>query len=318
MKRFGAFLLCVMFSLFLTVVTATAQTPVSPPFAVLAGAGITNTGATTITGITGDVGSYPTLTQTGFSGANTVTIVGGTNHFGDGTTQGAKTDLVTAYNVAAGRGATQVATELGGQSLTAGVYNSAAGTFGITGTLTLNGGLNDVFIFKAASTLITAAGAPGLPASLVVLNGIQPCNVFWQVGSSATLGTYSVFQGNILALTSITATTGAKVTGRLLARDGAVTLDTNTITASACAVAPPPPPALTLTCPTNAGQAGVVYSSTAVASGGLPPYTFSVASGALPAGLTLNTTTGAITGTPTAAGSFTVKVTDSSNTPSSS
>src|ERR1051326_8092854 len=104
MKKLGEFLLCVMFSLFLTAVTATAQTPVPPPFAVLAGAGITNTGPTTITG---DVGSYPTLTQTGFS---TVTMVDGTNHGGDGVTQAAQTGLVTAYNVAAGRGAT---TEIG-------------------------------------------------------------------------------------------------------------------------------------------------------------------------------------------------------------
>jgi len=242
-------------------------------------------------------------------------MIGGTNHGGDAVTQGAKTTLTTAYNVAAGRGASTVATELGGQTLVPGVYDSAAGTFGITGTLTLNGGANDVFIFKAASTLITAAGAPGLPASRVVLiGGAQPCNVFWQVGSSATLGTYSLFQGSILALTSITATTGATVNGRLLARNGAVTLDNNTITASACGVAPPPPPVpVTLACPANAGQVAVAYSSAAVASGGMPPYTFSVASGALPAGVTLNISTGAITGTPTTAGqsSFTGRVTDS-------
>ena len=306
-----AFLLCFMFSLFLTTVTANAQTPVPPAFAVLAGAGITNSGATTITG---DVGSYPTLTQTGFSGANTVTMIGGTNHGGDGVTQGAKTTLVTAYGIAAGRGATTVPSELAGQALVPGVYDSAAGTFGITGTLTLTGIASDVFIFKMASTLITAAGAPGLPASVVVLNGIQPCNVFWQVGSSATLGTYSVFQGSILALTSITATTGATVNGRLLAQNGAVTLDTNRITASGCAgPPPPPPPPLTLACPANSGQALIAYSSLAVAAGGTPSYTFSVAAGALPAGLTLNISTGAITGTPTTAGPFTfvARVTDS-------
>jgi uncharacterized repeat protein (TIGR01451 family) len=314
MKKLGMSLLCVMFSLLLTAVTATAQTPAPPDFAVLAGAGITNTGATTINGA--DVGSFPTLSQSGFG---SVTIAGGTNHFGDAVTQGAQTALTTAYNVAVGDGPpTTVLTELGGQNLVAGVYNSADGTFGITGTLTLIGTASDVFIFKAASTLITAAGAPGLPASKVVLVGVQPCNVFWQVGSSATLGTYSVFQGTILALTSITATTGATVNGSLLARNGAVTLDTNTITASACAGPPPPPTALALACPAPTGQVFVAYSSSAVASGGVPLYTFSVASGGLPAGLTLNTATGAITGTPTAAGSFTVKVTDSTSASSSS
>ena len=292
-----------MFSLFLTAVTATAQTPVPPPFAVLAGAGITNTGPTTITG---DVGSYPTLTQTGFS---TVTMVDGTNHGGDGVTQAAQTGLVTAYNVAAGRGATTVLSELGNQALGPGVYDSADGTFGITGTLTLNGGANDVFIFKAASTLITAAGAPGLPASKVVLNGVQPCNVFWQVGSSATLGTYSIFQGSILALTSITATTGATVNGRLLARNGAVTLDTNTITGCAVIEAPePPPPSLGLSCAASTGQLGTVYSSAMIVTGQTGPYTFGIISGSVPPGLALNTSSGAITGTPITPGSFSFAV----------
>lgn len=200
-------------------------------FAVLAGSGITNTGATTING---DVGSYPTTTQTGFS---SVTL-NGTNHNGDSVTQGAKTDLVTAYNDAAGRTpVTTIPTELGGTTLVPGVYSSAAGTFGITGTLTLNGqgDPNAVFIFQAASTLITAS------ASNIVLTGsARSCNVFWQVGSSATLGTSSTLRGNIFALTSITATTGAVIDGRLLARNGAVTLDTNTITKSTCAAVTTP------------------------------------------------------------------------------
>ena len=202
-------------------------------FAVLAGAGITNTGPTTITG---DVGTFPTPAETGFG---SVTLHG-TNHAGDAVTQQAKTDLTTAYNDAAGRTPiSTVGTELGGQTLTAGVYDSAAGTFGITGTLTLNGqgNRNAVFIFKMASTLITASSS-----NVSLINGAQSCNVFWQVGSSATLGTSSMFRGNILALTSITATTGATVGGRLLARNGAVTLDTNTITRATCAASPPPPP----------------------------------------------------------------------------
>jgi hypothetical protein len=140
-----------------------------------------------------------------------------------------------------------VPAELGGTTKTAGVYDSADGTFGITGTLTLDaqGDPNAVFIFKTASTLITAGAS-----SVVLVNDAQACNVFWQVGSSATLGTNSTFNGNILALTSITLTTGANVNGRVLARNGAVTLDTNTITKATCAapvVAPTPTPEVTPT-----------------------------------------------------------------------
>ena len=194
-------------------------------FAVLAGAGITNTGPTTIAG---DIGTYPTTTITG---AASLTLTG-TNHAGDATTQQAKTDLVTAYNNAAGEGPTSpISADLGGRTLTPGVYNSAS-SVGLTGTLTLDGGgdANAVFIFQAGSTLTTAS------ASKVVLsNGAQSCNVFWQVGSSATLGTGSSFRGTIVALTSITVTTSATIDGRVLARNGAVTLDTDTITTPTCA-----------------------------------------------------------------------------------
>ena len=203
-------------------------------FAVLAGAGITNTGPTTITG---DVGSYPTTSQSGF---DDVTL-DGENHGGDAVTQQAKADLTTAYDEAAGSGpATTVATELGGSTLKPGVYNSLDGTFGITGTLTLDteGDPNAVFIFQAASTLITASDS-----SVIVLDGAEACNVFWQVGSSATLGTDSSLVGSVLASESITANARAIVQGRLLARNGAVTLDTNTITNKTC----PTPEATTTT-----------------------------------------------------------------------
>lgn len=194
-------------------------------FAVLAGETITNTGPTTITG---DVGLHPGSSVTGF---DSVTL-NGALHVADAVAQQAKVDLVTAYDQAAGSGpATTVATELGGQTLTAGEYNSASGTFEITGTLTLDaqGDPNAVFVFQMASTLVTAS------ASVVnVINGANACNVFWQVGSSATLGTGTVFRGNILALTSIALTTGASIEGRALARNGQVTMDTNTITQAAC------------------------------------------------------------------------------------
>jgi hypothetical protein len=210
----------------------------SANFAILAGSGITNTGATTVSG---DVGSYPTLDQTGFGpGADAVTLTG-SNHFGDSVTQQAKTDLVTAYNVAAGRTPTITYSpikDLGGMTLAPGVYTDSS-SFAVTGTLTLDA-MNDpnaVWIFQAGSTLITADGAPGSPGSVIsLINGAQSCNVFWQVGTSTTIGSYSDFVGNILAMESITLKTGAKVTGRVLARSGAVTLDTNTIALSVCAI----------------------------------------------------------------------------------
>jgi hypothetical protein len=195
-------------------------------FAVLAGSGITNTGITTITG---DVGTHPTVTETGFGSVNLT----GTNHFGDAVTQQAKADLVTAYNNAAGQVvSSQVATELGGTTKIAGVYDSADGAFGITGTLTLDaqGDSNAIFIFKTASTLITASAS-----QVNLINGAQACNVFWQVGSSATLGTTSDFKGNILALASITDNGGSTVIGRILARNAAVTLNNTTVARAICA-----------------------------------------------------------------------------------
>jgi len=206
------------------------------PFAVLAGAGVTNTGPTTLRG---DLGTYPTTSTTG---TGTLTIIG-VNHGGDAVTQGAKGDLRTGYDTAAGEGPPNpITADLGGRTLTAGVYRSAS-TLGLTGDLTLNAGGNPdaVFVFQAGSTLKTAS------ASRVTLtNGAQACHVFWQVGSSATLGTASTFRGSILALTSITVTTAVTIDGRVLARNGAVTLDTDTITTPTCTTPSPPassPPA---------------------------------------------------------------------------
>jgi hypothetical protein len=144
---------------------------------------------------------------------------------GDSVTQAAKTDLTTAYNAAAGRTPVTVATELGGTSPVPGVYNSADGKFVITGTITLTGNATDVWIFQTVTTLITAS------SSQIIMGGTaKAANVYWVVGSSATLGTGTTFAGNILALTSITLTTGATVEGRTLARNGTVILDTNSIT----------------------------------------------------------------------------------------
>ena len=195
-------------------------------FAVLAGSTVTNTGPSVING---DLGVSPGTSITGFPPG----LVNGTQHSADAVALQAQKDLTIAYNDAAGRAPTATVTaDLGGQTLVAGVYTGT--TLSLTGTLTLDaqGNPNAVFIFQSAKTLITASAS-----RIVLINGANPCNVFFQVGSSATLGTNSVFVGTILALTSITANTGATVAGRLLARNGAVTLDSNTITRPNCSVA---------------------------------------------------------------------------------
>ena len=227
----GLLLVASLMALTLARASGAAATPVplgtASSFAVLAGAGITNTGPTTVNG---DVGTFPTTTITG---AGSLTI-NGTNHAGDGVTQQAQTDLVTAYNNAAAQGPTNpIVADLGGQSLSPGVYNSAS-SIGLTGALTLNGGgdPNAIFVFQAGSALTTASAS-----SVVLINGARACNVFWQIGSSATLGTGSTFRGTVIALQSITVTTGVTVEGRVLARNGAVTLDTDTISRPSCAAA---------------------------------------------------------------------------------
>jgi hypothetical protein len=200
-------------------------------FAVLAGSTVTNTGPTVVTG---DLGLSPGSSVTGFPPGT----INGTQHIADGVAAQGQTDLTTAYNNAAAQSPTgTVSADLGGQRLAPGVYRSAS-SLGLTGALTLDaqGNANAVFIFQAGSTLTTASAS-----SVNLVNGAQACNVFWQVGSSATLGTASSFRGSILALTSITATTGATVDGRALARNGAVTLDSNTITRSRCASTTPTP-----------------------------------------------------------------------------
>jgi Ice-binding-like len=197
-------------------------------FAVLGGSTITNTGPTVITS---NLGLSPGTAVTGFPPGS---LVNGVQHVTDAVALQAQNDLVTAYNDAANAPTTSDLTgkDLGGMNLTPGVYTFSSSAQ-LTGPLTLSG--NGVFIFKIGSTLTTASNS-----TVLLRNGAQACAVFWQVGSSATLGTATQFQGNLMALTSITLTTGANIlTGRALARNGALTLDTNQITppAGTCTVA---------------------------------------------------------------------------------
>jgi hypothetical protein len=213
------------------------------PFAVLAGSTVTNTGATNVHG---DLGVWPGTAVTGFPPG----IVGGTIHAADAVAMQAQSDLTTAYNFAAGEPCGSVLTgqDLGGLTLTPGVYCFASSAQ-LTGTLTLNaqGDPNAVFLFQIGSTLTTASSS-----SIVFTNGGQGDSVFWQVGSSATLGTTTAFAGNILALTSITLNTGANIQcGRALARNGAVTMDTNDVSID------------TAGCETTTGASAVPEPSTA-------------------------------------------------------
>jgi ice-binding like protein/exosortase sorting signal-containing protein len=214
-----------------------AQTAPAPgaadSFAVLAGSTVTNTGSSVISG---NLGVSPGTAVTGFPPG---LVVSGTIHSADATALAAQSAATAAYTTLASQACTQDLTgqDLGGKTLTAGVYCFSAAAQ-LTGALTLNaqGNPGAVFIFRIGSTLTTASAS-----SVAVINGGQPCNVFWQVGSSATLGTATSFTGNIIAQASITMTTGARVAGRTLARTGAVTLDTNTVTVNACAAAAPTP-----------------------------------------------------------------------------
>lgn len=205
-------------------------------FAVLAGSTITSTGATVVDG--GSVGLSPGTAITGFPPATITPPY--TTHIGDAVALQAQNDLTTAYNTAAGLAPTLNLTgkDLGGLTLTPGVYFFSS-VAQLTGELILNneGNPDAVFVFQIGSTLTTATGSSIVTINDGPVSGITPgISVFWQVGSSATLGTGTDFEGNILANTSITANTGATVDGRLLAEGGAVTLDDNAITAPSAEV----------------------------------------------------------------------------------
>jgi len=212
-----------------------ASAQVAPPlgtvqsFAVLGGSTVTNTGPTLVFG---DLGVSPGSAVTGFPPG---TVSGGTIHAGDATALQAQTDAIAAYlNLTSQACNTTFGspTDIGGLTLVPGVYCFLT-TVQLTGTLTLDAGgaPNAIWVFKVASTLITASNS-----SVVLINGAGQCNDYWQVGSSATLGTGTAFVGNILALTSISLDTNSTMSGRALAQTGAVTMDSNTVSIASCAV----------------------------------------------------------------------------------
>lgn len=186
-------------------------------FAVLGGSTVTNTGSSVITG---NLGVSPGSSVTGFPPG---IVTGGTIHAADAVALQAQNDATIAYNFLAGQPCNTDLTgqDLGGLTLTPGVYCFSSSAQ-LTGILTLSGA--GTYIFQIGSTLTTASGS-----SVALTNGASACDVWWQVGTSATLGTASSLPGSILALTSITLNTGANVSGRALARNGAVTLDSNAV-----------------------------------------------------------------------------------------
>lgn len=214
-------------------------------FAVLGGSTVTNTATPTV--VNGNLGVSPGSAVTGFPPG---TVTGGTIHAADAAAAQAQSDLATVYTNLANTACNTDLTgqDLGGKTLTPGVYCFSTSAQ-LTGTLTLDaqGNPNAVFLFKIGSTLTTASAA-----SVVLINSASGCGVFWQVGTSATLGTGTSLAGSILALSSITLNTGAGVTGRALARNGAVTLDDSHVT---LCVGGPPFPSVTPAVPTLSGWA---------------------------------------------------------------
>ena len=292
-----------------TVIDGPIDLGAASTFGVLGASAVTNTGPTVVNG---DVGVSPGTSITGFEGPP-AGLVNGTLHATDAVASQAQTDLTGAINDAASlTPTTSGLANLSGLSLTPGVYSGGALSLDSGGLLTLAGTADSIWVFQAASTLTI-----GSAAQILITGGATSCNVFWQIGSSATIGTGADFVGTVMAGAAITANTGATIEGRLLANGTAVTLDTNLITVPTGCEPPSEPvetvsPAFTSPPPPDA-TVGTPYSFTLTASG-TPSPTFAVTAGALPDGLALDAGSGVISGLPTTAGTSTATVSASNGT----
>jgi hypothetical protein len=236
------------------------------PFVVLAGTTVTNTGPSVLNG---DLGVAPGKAITGFG---LPAVVNGATHEGDEVASQAQLDLTNAYNVAAGQPVAPAddlsGTNLGNRKLGPGAYRYTSEAL-MTGALTLDaeGDPNAQFVFEIGSELTTESAS-----SVILVNGASPCNVYWQVGSSADIGTTTTFVGNLMALTSISLKNGATVDGRMLARNGQVSLINNVLTKPLCATGPTVPPVVVTPggpeSGTSGGGAGSTPSSAASGSAG--------------------------------------------------
>lgn len=236
---------------FVAVPVAAQAAPVNlataAPFVVLGGSTVTNSGPSVLNGA---LGVSPGTAVVGFG---LPAVVNGATHANDGVAAQAQLDLATAYDVAAGTPAADMSgLDLGSRTLLPGAYEYSSSAQ-LTGALTLDaqGDPNAQFVFEVGSQLTTASAS-----SVVLINGASPCNVYWQVATSAVLGSTTAFQGNVMALASISLNNGATVRGRLLARNGQVSLINNVIDGSQCGTAAALPPGSSPTAPaTQAGSA---------------------------------------------------------------
>lgn len=237
-RGFAGVILAVALSLAVPVAAQAAPVNLATvnPFVALAGTTVTNTGPSVLNG---DLGVAPGTALTGFG---LPAVVNGATHNNDAVAGQAQSDLTNAYNVAAGQPVAPAndlsGTDLGNRTLTTGAYRYTSSAL-LTGPLTLDaqGDPNAQFVFLIGAELTTASAS-----SVVLINGASPCNVYWQVGSSATLGTTTAFEGNLMALTSISLNNGASVIGRVLARNGQISLINNVLTRPLCATETTTPP----------------------------------------------------------------------------
>lgn len=253
------------FALALFAVPAAVAAPVNlatvTPFVVLGGATVTNTGPSVLNG---DLGVSP---GTALAGFGLPAVVNGATHENDAVAAQAQSDLTNAYDVAAGQPVAPAddlsGTDLGGRKLAPGAYRYTSDAL-LTGALTLDaeGDPNAQFVFLIGSELTTASAS-----SVVLVNGASPCNVYWQVGSSADIGTTTAFQGNLMALTSISLKNGATVIGRMLARNGQVSLINNVLTAPLCPTDSETPPGSETPGGSSAPSGSATPGSSATGSG---------------------------------------------------